>query len=314
MTLDEAMAAFSPALPLAVGYSAGADSTALLLACARKWPGQVRAIHVHHGLQGAADSFVRHCEATCASLGLPLAVRRVDARHARGESPEDAARRARYGAFRSVLNDDPEWGGTRTVVLAQHADDQVETVLLALSRGAGLAGLAAMPGAWVRDGVAYARPLLHVPGREIHAWLELHGASFLLDPSNANPQFTRNRIRAQLIPVLERAFPQFRETFGRSAAHAAQTQELLDEVAAQDLSLAGDPPAIAALRAASRPRRANLLRHWLKTRHQAVPSSAQLGELLDQIEACSTRGHDIHIKVAQGFAKRDGELLGWYNS
>lgn len=313
MTLDQAMAAFSPALPLAVGYSAGADSTALLLACARKWPGRVRAIHVHHGLQGAADTFVRHCEATCASLGLSLAVRRVDARHARGESPEEAARNARYAAFRSVLNDDPGWGTTRTIVLAQHADDQVETVLLALSRGAGLAGLAAMPGAWVRDGVAYARPLLHVPGSEILAWLEQHGARFVLDPSNANPQFTRNRIRAQVIPVLERAFPQFRETFGRSAAHAAQTQALLDEVAAQDLAQSGDPPAIAGLRAVSRPRRANLLRHWLKTRHRAVPSSAQLTELLDQIEACSTRGHDIHIKVAQGFVKRDGAVLSWYN-
>lgn len=134
-----AIASFSPALPVAVAYSGGADSTALLVACARKWPGQVKAIHVHHGLQAAADSFEQHCVATCAQLGVSLAVRRVDARHAAGQSPEDAARRMRYATLTSVLQQ--EWGGTvRDIALAQHADDQVETMLLALSRGAGLPG------------------------------------------------------------------------------------------------------------------------------------------------------------------------------
>src|SRR3990167_11313739 len=96
------MQAFAPALPLAVGLSGGADSTTLLLACARRWPGQVQAIHVHHGLQEAADGFERHCTALCQGLGVPLWVERLDARHAPGQSPEDAARQARYKAFEAV--------------------------------------------------------------------------------------------------------------------------------------------------------------------------------------------------------------------
>jgi tRNA(Ile)-lysidine synthase len=94
--VDGAIAAFHPKLPFAVAYSGGADSSALLHACARRWPGQVRAVHVHHGLQAAADGFAQHCVATCALLGVPLVVRRVDARHAPGQSPEEAARRMRY--------------------------------------------------------------------------------------------------------------------------------------------------------------------------------------------------------------------------
>jgi len=101
-SFDAAIAAFSPALPLAVGLSGGADSTALLLACAQKWPGQVQAIHVHHGLQAAADGFEHHCQVLCERLQVPLTVQRVDARHAPGESPEDAARQARYKAFEAA--------------------------------------------------------------------------------------------------------------------------------------------------------------------------------------------------------------------
>jgi tRNA(Ile)-lysidine synthase len=318
-TLVDAIAAFSPALPLAVAYSGGADSTALLLACAEKWPGQVSAIHVHHGLQAAADDFQRHCEAFCAKLNVPLVVQRVDARHAPGQSPEDAARTARYKAFEAVAL----MGYTQTAIeniafesiaLAQHADDQVETMLLALSRGAGLAGLSAMPARWQRDGIGYHRPLLGVSAADIRAWLAARGVGFVEDPSNTNQQFTRNRIRARLMPALDEVFPQFRDTFARSAAHAAQAQELLLEVAEQDLALMGCPPTIQKLQRLSRARQANVLRHWLKTDHQVVPSAAQLGELLDQVAACTTRGHRIHIKLGPGFAERQGDALTWYNS
>ena len=135
---------FKPALPFAVALSGGADSTALLLACAALWPTQVKAVHIHHGLQSAADLFASHCERLCEQLQVPLAIERIDARHAPGESPEEAARRGRYQAIADVLKN--HWGGNvREVALAQHADDQVETLLLALSRGAGLPGLSAMP-------------------------------------------------------------------------------------------------------------------------------------------------------------------------
>lgn len=312
MQFEQAIAAFEPALPLAVGFSGGADSTALLAACAARWPGQVEAFHVHHGLQAAADQFERHCAAVCAQLDVPLRVQRVDARHAPGESPEDAARRARYASFAALAGQ--AGSAIRTVALGQHADDQAETVLLALSRGAGLAGLSAMPPVMVRDGLRYHRPLLAVPALEIRAWLAAQGLRWIEDPSNADPRYVRNRIRAQLLPALDAVFPQFRATFARSARHAAQAQALLVELAQQDLAAVGHPPAIRALQALSRARQANVLRHWLLQAHGCTPSAAQLDELLDQIAACTTRGHRLHLKLGTGFVLRQGPVLDWYNS
>lgn len=307
------MAAFAPALPLAVGFSGGADSSALLLACAEKWPGQVHAIHIHHGVQAAGDDFERHCQTVCARLGLPLVVKRVDARHASGQSPEDAARRARYKAFEAVALVEYAQAAIKNIAIAQHADDQVETLLLALSRGAGLPGLSAMSASWQRSGLTYHRPLLRVAASEIRSWLVARGVAWIEDPTNVDEQFTRNRIRARLLPALEATFPQFRDTFARSAAHAAQAQAVLLDVAAQDLVKIGNPPAIAQLQGLSRPRQANVLRHWLNTAFQTVPSTAQLAELLDQIAVCRTRGHQINIKVGTGFCQRRGAMLHWYN-
>jgi len=310
-SLVQALQDFQPGLPLAVAYSGGADSTALLLACAERWPGQVSAIHIHHGLQAAADGFESHCREVCARLGVPLQVLRVDARHAPGQSPEEAARSARYVALRQCAEaHDPP---LRHIALAQHADDQVETLLLALSRGAGLPGLSAMPAHWERDGIHYYRPLLEVSGAELRQGLRERGASWIDDPTNADEQYTRNRIRARLLPALEATFPQFRDTFARSAAHAAQAQRLLDEVAAEDLARVGAPPQILALQQLSRERQANVLRAWLRGNHATAPSTAQLQELLDQVGACTTRGHRIHLRVGSGFVERQGPVLAWYN-
>ncbi|MDZ7863347.1 tRNA lysidine(34) synthetase TilS [Acidovorax sp.] len=312
-SFDAAMAAFAPALPLAVGLSGGADSTALLLACARRWPGQVRAIHVHHGLQAAADGFERHCVELCARLAVPLAVQRIDARPQPGQSPEDAARQGRYAALEAALQTIPAMAGTASVALAQHADDQVETLLLALSRGAGVAGLASMPARWERAGLPWHRPLLRVPALAVRDWLQAQGQAWVEDPTNADPHYTRNRIRAQILPVLEAAFPAFRDTFARSADNAAQASALLDEVAQADLALVGVPPQLAALQALGRARQANVLRHWLRSAHHTTPSAAQLAELLGQVQACTTRGHRIRIKVGSGFVVRSGTGLDWYN-
>lgn len=312
-SFDAALRAFAPRLPLAVALSGGADSTALLLGCVERWPGQVRAIHVHHGLQSAADTFERHCVDLCARLQVPLQVQRVDARHAPGQSPEDAARIARYKAFEALALDGQAPDAIQSVALAHHADDQVETLLLALSRGAGVAGLAAMPAFWQRVGLDWHRPLLAVPATEVRAWLRARGQVWVEDPSNQDARYTRNRIRAQLLPALEAAFPQFRDTFARSARHAAQASELLDDLARQDLAEVGDPPRIAALRVLGAARQANVLRHWLRQAHQTTPSSAQLDALQAQIAACATRGHRIHIKVGRGFVEREGAVLRWYN-
>lgn len=304
-----AVSRFQPSLPLAVALSGGADSVALLVACAEKWPGQVYAIHVHHGLQAAADGFERHCVALCAQFNVPLVIQRVDARHASGESPEDAARKARYKAFGAAVQDGFAQAAIKDIAIGQHADDQVETILLALSRGAGLPGLAAMPQRWERGGMTYHRPLLTVPGALLRAWLVERGIPWVEDPTNADERFTRNRIRARLLPALEEVFPQFRDTFARSARHAAQAQALLLEVAQQDLAAVGLPPVIKNLQALPEPRQANALRHWLLESHGATPSAAQLEQLLSQIAACTTRGHRIHLKVATGHVTRAGAAL-----
>lgn len=312
-SFGQAMAAFEPALPLAVAFSGGADSTALLLACVRKWPQQVIAVHVHHGLQAAGDDFERHCRAVCADLRVPLMVQQVDARHAPGQSPEAAARHARYNAIAALAMAQPGPAAIQTIAIAQHADDQVETLLLALSRGAGLPGLSAMAAQWQRGGLTYCRPLLQVGSAAIRDWLKAQGATFIEDPSNADERFTRNRIRARLLPALQACFPQFRDTFARSSRHAAQAQAVLQEVAVEDLARIGVPPEIKALQSLSQPRQANLLRHWLLRVHQTTPTSAQLEELLTQLAACRTRGHQLHMKVGQGFCVRRGKVLDWYN-
>lgn len=299
------LAALDLPLPLAVAYSGGADSTALLLAAAARWPGQVHALHIHHGLQPAADGFLAHCQERCARLGMPLHARRVDAGHAPRQSPEEAARTARYAALAAMAQEH----GLRCVLLAQHADDQAESLLLALSRGAGLPGLAAMPADFERHGVRFLRPLLGVPGADLREALRSAGESWIDDPTNTDEARTRNRIRHRLLPALQEAFPGYREAFARSARHAAQAQELLDEFAASDLAGLGGEPDLAALQALGRNRQGNVLRHWLRRVHGTAPTAAQLDELLDQVAACVTRGHRIHLRVGAGSVIRDGPRL-----
>ena len=317
LSIDAAMARFAPQLPLAVALSGGADSTALLLACARRWPGQVCAVHINHGLQAAASAFERHCQTLCAALQLPLQVVAVQAQAAKGESPEDAARKARYKAFDALALVDTARGAIKSIAFAHNADDQMETVLLALSRGSGLAGLSAMPAHWLRGDTPCYRPLLEVSAADIRSWLQAQGQPWVEDPSNADMRFTRNRIRLSIVPALRAAFPHAAEAFARSARHAAQAQTLLDTLAQQDLapwlqdSALPDGLPIQGLRQLSTERQANVLRYWLKARYGAMPSAAQLDQLQHQLAACTTRGHRIHIRLASGSALRQGRLLTW---
>ena len=306
---DEALADFRPGLPFAVALSGGADSTALLVACAQRWPGQVRAVHVHHGLQLAADGFEAFCVDLCQRLSVPLAVWRVDARAAAGQSPEDAARQARYAALAEAVHS--QWPEVRDVALAQHADDQIETLLIALSRGSGLPGLAGMPAQWERLGLRWHRPWLQVAGADLRNWLRARGQDWVEDPSNQDQQFTRNRIRTRVLPALDAALPGFRDTFARSMRHVAEAQEVLDALAEQDLLAVGVPPAIAALQALPQARQAQALRLWLRREHATTPSTAQLRELQAQLADCITRGHRLSLRVGSGRVERSGAVLGF---
>ena len=321
-------------MSLAIAYSGGADSTALLLMLARQHPGEVQAIHIHHGLQAAADDFAAHCTAFCAALKVPLQVLYVQAQAVLGDSPEDAARQARYKALAShVLEQNtaaaqqtPAQAAIKSIAIAQHADDQVETLLLALSRGAGLPGLASMPAQFQRGGVQFVRPLLAMSAPDIRLWLAeqglaarhpgegIVGSGWIEDPTNADIRYTRNRIRHEILPALEKAFPAFRQTFARSARHAAQAQRLLTEVAIDDMARIGIAPQLAALQSLTFERQANVLRHWLKTKHQASPSTAQLEQLQRQIAHCTDRSKQISIKVASGWVRRQAETLVYSSS
>ena len=327
---------------MAVAYSGGADSTALLLLCAQQFPGQVQAIHIHHGLQAAADDFAAHCQAFGRQLGVPVHVVQVQAGNAVGQSPEDAARKARYTALADTAaeinrlkqekhlenqqktpldNVDIAQPAIKIVALAQHADDQIETLLLALSRGAGLPGLSSMPTQFERHGCTFIRPLLHASAQDIRAWLSEQGLvarhpgsarlgqGWVEDPTNSDTQFTRNRIRHTLLPALEKTFPQFRETFARSARNVAQAQVLLAQTATEDIAKTGNPPSINDLQQLSAERQANALRHWLKTTHGVAPSAAQLAELVSQVAHCTNAGKQIHLKIASGTVTRQLGVL-----
>ena len=325
--------------PYVVAFSGGADSTALLQMALEAAPDKVSAVHVHHGLQAAADDFAAHCEAFCRERNVPLTVLKVNATAGAGQSPEDAARRARYTALAEhVLKQEEQIAGIKsaqsaidlivnqpTALLAQHADDQVETLLLALSRGAGVDGLAGMAAQFERHGVQWARPFLmqeHFMGsQQIRTWLAERGFSarqpgsgnlgqgWVEDPTNQSLHFTRNRIRAQLLPALAQVFPQYRDTFARTARNMAQAGELLAQSATDLEARVGLPPNIKALQPLPRAAQANYLRHWLKTQHSTMGSEAQMNELIDQIAACTTRGHHIQIKLGAGFVQRDGDVL-----
>ena len=180
-----------------------------------------------------------------------------------------------------------------------------------------------MPARWQREGVEFVRPLLGMTSLEIRDWLTGQGLAvrhpgspnighgWVEDPSNVDVQFTRNRIRHELIPILEKTFPQFRKTFARSAAHAADAQLILAQVAVEDIACTDNPPRIAALQDLPLQRQANALRYWLKSTHHVSPSTAQLAELQSQIATCTDRGKQLHIKVASGYVKRNGEALAY---
>lgn len=298
---------FSGAEKIAVAYSGGADSTALLNAAATQWPGRVTAIHIHHGLQAAADDFARHCEAACIAINVPFQLVRVDAKNASDESPEDAARKARYAA----LAEKALALGIPVIALAQHADDQVETLLLALSRGAGVAGLAGMPAEFERFGVRFVRPLLGLSAQDIRDELDASDMAYIHDPTNDDLNYTRNKIRHRLLPALAEVFPQYRETFARSARNMALAQKLLTQAAIKSIAITGSPPKIAALQSLPRASQGNVLRHWLKTDFGVTGSEAQMNELLDQIADCTNRGKCIRLKVSSGFVERRGPVLAF---
>jgi tRNA(Ile)-lysidine synthase len=270
-----------------VALSGGADSVALLHALCQLRealaPAQIRAIHVHHGLHPAADAWESGCRRLCADLGVALDVRRVDARAGPGESPEAAARRARYDALKSVVV------VGEAVCTAHHQRDQAETLLLQLLRGAGPAGLAGMP-ALMRLGEGWlARPLLDADPAALRDYLLRHGVQWAEDPGNADPRFDRNYVRREILPRLENRWPGAQRTLARAALHQADSAAIAQALADVDLAAARGPLpgtlSAVALEALPAARARNLLRGWLSERALPMASAANLKAILDQLVA-----------------------------
>ncbi|MHB0764973.1 tRNA lysidine(34) synthetase TilS [Stutzerimonas sp. NM35] len=273
MTLEsrlfEALSQWRQAPAWRVAFSGGLDSTVLLHALVRlaerhRLP-PISAIHIHHGLQAVADAWPEHCRQFCARLGVPLQVIPVQVRA--GASLERAAREARYAAFASCLQNG------ELLLTAQHRDDQAETLLFRLLRGAGVRGLAAMPASRALGAGWLLRPLLDVGRAELEVHAQAHRLPWVDDPSNQSLDHSRNYLRHQVVPLLQRRWPQASANMARTAAHLAEAQSLLDELAEMDLLAARisddwswlplpslDLPA---LRSLSLARQRNALRHWL---------------------------------------------------
>lgn len=262
-----------------VAFSGGIDSSVLLHALVRlshDASRTVSAIHVHHGLSAYADAWAAHCERTCRALGIALTTIRVQVNAERGTGIEAAAREARYEALRIHAQQH-----ATQIALAHHARDQAETVLLQLLRGAGPAGLAAMP----EHAPAFARPLLKVSKDAIDRYAKQHEIEHIVDDSNTDARFARNRLRLQVWPALTEAFSSAETTLARAATWQREADVLAFDLAQVDLARCADNDALLASKWSllSSERRRNALRHWLIARNVALPSANRLREWEKQL-------------------------------
>jgi tRNA(Ile)-lysidine synthase len=294
---------------LIIGYSGGLDSHVLLHVLAtqgHRWPEQrLEAIYVDHGLQAVSTTWGEHCAGGCRDLNLPFRVLKIDARPASGESPEAAARRARYAALAAELSSDS------ALLTAHHRDDQAETLLLQLLRGAGPHGLAAMP-AVSRLGQGWLlRPFLEVDRADLLTYARKHGLRWIEDASNADIGFNRNYLRHQVLPLLRERWPAVNRTLNRSARLCAETAAWLDEEAAADwvrvVTERPDRLAIPVFQELSAVRQRNLLRYWLRRLNLPVPDARQLQQIVhDALTAAADRNPCIRWPGAEVRRYRDG--------
>ncbi len=275
----------TPQDPLYVAYSGGMDSHVLLHALAslrRQDPWHVHAIHVDHGLHPQSAHWARHCAAVCADLNVPYQTERVRVTDIAARGLEDAARAARYAALARLL---PPGA---VLLTAHHQNDQAETLLLQLLRGAGPAGLAAMPAAAAFAAGRIARPLLGFERAALAAYAADHRLRWIEDTSNSDTRLARNFLRRRVWPVLAERWPQAAGRLAAAARHQAEAAQLLDALGRLDLEACGDTEGalrISAVQALAPARRANLIRYWIRQAGARVPPEP----VLRQILACVAR-------------------------
>ncbi|AAZ28202.1 tRNA lysidine(34) synthetase TilS [Colwellia psychrerythraea] len=291
-------------IELIVAYSGGIDSQVLLHALVQLKQNkiinnEITVCHVNHGLSGNAERWQKLAEQECIKLSVNLIVKRVNVRSKAQQSLEALARDARYNALKSLRE-------KKSVVLTgHHSDDQSETFLLALKRGAGLKGLSAMSVQTQLDQHLLVRPLLNVARQEIENYAENHQLSWVEDESNLDTCFDRNFIRQKIIPLLRERWPSINNTINRSASHCLAGQELLDELAEQDLTVCktGDSGLhVSALTTLSPARFNNLIRFFMAQQGCLMPSTEQVNQVRLQLQADEDKSPQI--KVAEQVFRR----------
>jgi tRNA(Ile)-lysidine synthase len=264
---------------LYIAYSGGIDSHVLLHVCAShsELKSKITAVYIHHGLQPKAESWAVHCEVEANRLAVNFRLLRVNAHAEMGESPEEAARNARYQALENLLD-------TNDVLLvAQHQEDQLETVLLQLFRGAGVQGLAAMPDLTTFGKGQLLRPLLNISKAAIQDYAKQHHLIWVEDPTNLSDDFDRNFLRNQIIPLLKTRWPSVAKTVSRSALHCANAQQLLSELGDVLLSEVLNPDdntlSISKLEQLPFHKQQLVIRQWFSLQSLKMPSATFIEEL-----------------------------------
>ncbi len=293
-------------LNLIIAFSGGLDSCVLLhviVQAKKTLDFDFKVMHVHHGLSPNADKWGDFCKQTCLSYQVPLEVVKVEVQKGAGIGLEAAAREARYKALQAARAD--------YIMLAHHRDDQAETLLLQLMRGAGPKGLSAM--AAKDESRSLLRPLLDITRQEIEAFAKANQLAWIDDESNLDTKYDRNYCRHEILPVIKARFPAADETLARSASHMAESAKLLDELAQIDASacIIDGRMNVDQLSALSLPRAKNLFRWWLSSMGFLAPSSDRLDDMLTQLMNASNdaslkilldKADEIILRRYQGFA------------
>lgn len=279
-----------PERPLYVAYSGGMDSHVLLHALVQLRAWRVGALHVDHGLQPASGEWARHCASVCAVLGVPYYGEQVVVTGIAERGPEDAARQARYGALARRLP------AQAVLLTGHHEDDQAETVLLQLLRGAGPAGLAAMPPITPFAQGHLARPLLDFGRRTLADYAAAEGLRWIDDTSNRDTGFARNYLRHRLWPVMLARWPQAAGRIASTARHQAEAARLLEDLADIDAAGVGDAQGalhVPRLLLLAPERQVNLVRHWARVRGMAPPPERVLRQILQRVRQSPATRHAV---------------------
>ncbi|EDP46981.1 tRNA(Ile)-lysidine synthase (tRNA(Ile)-lysidinesynthetase) (tRNA(Ile)-2-lysyl-cytidine synthase) [Rickettsiella grylli] len=294
-----------------IAYSGGLDSHVLLYALSQLLPTErLRAIHINHGLHIHSDKWAKICRHACEKLTIDCEIVTLDIRPKTGESLEASLREARYHAIEKKIP------AGNFLLTAHHRNDQAETFLLQLFRGAGLKGLISMPFCRpLTNNVYLMRPLLNFTRQELYAYAQTHHLTWIEDDSNKNQRFSRNFIRHQVLPRIQQRWPQAHKTIARSAANLAEAHALLDEIAEQDWNNIQGPEwhsiMISRWMTLSAKRQINVLRYGLK-RHGSLPSQKQL----KQIDILLKRRVNTTFQVSWGNVqlRRYRDYLYFFNS